>query len=901
MKRRKKRRSQRRKQAIAAESHFTRKDGIIYIFDFIWNDFVQHAVDCHFSGVSAPAFQYAPGRLPARIRIMNDLLQSRLSALSQIVRVSSDQIAPYWVFVYNEGAIRDSLRKEEALFEETKKHFPDHPAVLRTKPCLPPQFADGSQPPPFKITEVAPSDINSVERRRVLMDGLRAVVQLLDNDLAELVETFRRIRHGPRPGLQIPFSHLWYLFVPGCEVISTDPHLQGYRCLQLIGGRENLVPVHPVARGRVATRITDVYINCVSLDFDGKDIGAKHSSIIVRPYEGLMAVTDLPVYPAAFADPQVIRTLEVRGSKFEDLTIKARHRRYKGLSLVEEPVFDTLEEIDSDVVIDFQFAYRSAEPKIPLPAFGPPFISGNGRQPPARPGQGPRPQPQIHQPASADGQNATSTTRRVPPAQYVPEAADNLGMSVDNSTFLLRRWQQFANNSPLLHAQTPGTLTRDGHVLLPTRVYGYSLLNRKWFPLHIDSVYEVPKVQPGENDGFQKLVLPDGHKDIVRALVNSYARQITPTGNIRTEFDVVKGKGKGLIILLHGAPGVGKTSTAECVAANAGRPLLPITCGDLGGITAKEVEQNLETFFVLARKWGCVLLLDEADVFLGARDRGDIRQISLVSVFLRVLEYYSGILILTTNRVGSFDEAIKSRVHCALYYPPLDRRQSMEIWKMNLDTLQERNSYEGPDTVMRVRFNRKEIERFADEHWDACTESMRWNGRQIKNAFQTAVALADWDHFQNTGGNPHPDGPLLKKSHFQTVSQASAHFDDYLMKVRGADQERAKMHEIRRDDIRVHRHGRDTGRKSRGSKSTKGKSKKRTKPPPPPESSSEESEEEDEEEEEEEEEEDEESSAAASAGEEGEEEEEEEEEAPRPPPKKQTKKLVTRKKKKATE
>lgn len=96
-------------------------------------------------------------------------------------------------------------------------------------------------------------------------------------------------------------------------------------------------------------------------------------------------------------------------------------------------------------------------------------------------------------------------------------------------------------------------------------------------------------------------------------------------------FDVVRGKGRGLIILLHGAPGVGKTSTAECVAANAGKPLFPITCGDLGGDTAQEVEGNLERFFDLARKWNCVLLLDEADVFLSSRVTGNIQQNSLVS------------------------------------------------------------------------------------------------------------------------------------------------------------------------------------------------------------------------------------------------------------------------------
>ena len=107
-----------------------------------------------------------------------------------------------------------------------------------------------------------------------------------------------------------------------------------------------------------------------------------------------------------------------------------------------------------------------------------------------------------------------------------------------------------------------------------------------------------------------------------------------------------------------GVPGVGKTSTAECVAAQTKRPLFPITCGDIG-TTAEEVEKRLEEYFDLAHKWGCVLLLDEADVYLATREKGgDLQRNSLVSgmisprrfvmaqlmslVFLRVLEYYSG-------------------------------------------------------------------------------------------------------------------------------------------------------------------------------------------------------------------------------------------------------------------
>jgi SpoVK/Ycf46/Vps4 family AAA+-type ATPase len=82
-------------------------------------------------------------------------------------------------------------------------------------------------------------------------------------------------------------------------------------------------------------------------------------------------------------------------------------------------------------------------------------------------------------------------------------------------------------------------------------------------------------------------------------------------------------------------------ATAECVASNTGRPLFPITCGDIGGTTAQEVEQNLERYFDLARKWGCVLLLDEADVFLSERIKGDISQNSLVSGRARSIPCWS--------------------------------------------------------------------------------------------------------------------------------------------------------------------------------------------------------------------------------------------------------------------
>ena len=53
-------------------------------------------------------------------------------------------------------------------------------------------------------------------------------------------------------------------------------------------------------------------------------------------------------------------------------------------------------------------------------------------------------------------------------------------------------------------------------------------------------------------------------------------------------------------------------------------------------------------------------------------------------MFLRVLDYYNGILFLTTNRAGVLDEAFKSRIHYKIYYPDLTIEQTVDIWKLNI-------------------------------------------------------------------------------------------------------------------------------------------------------------------------------------------------------------------------
>lgn len=168
-----------------------------------------------------------------------------------------------------------------------------------------------------------------------------------------------------------------------------------------------------------------------------------------------------------------------------------------------------------------------------------------------------------------------------------------------------------ANRSLLRTISSHEELTEDMMLLLPNRVYGFVLRSRRWHFFNIDNLRPLQRY----SDGFESLILPPGVARLVESLVKTHDPQNMPSFSSNEceqehHVDLVRGKGKGLIILLHGAPGVGKTSTAECVADYTNRPLFPITCGDIGE-TAKEVEQNLEQNFTLAHRWGCVLLVSQ--------------------------------------------------------------------------------------------------------------------------------------------------------------------------------------------------------------------------------------------------------------------------------------------------
>ncbi|CVK94514.1 related to TOB3 (member of AAA-ATPase family) [Fusarium mangiferae] len=307
------------------------------------------------------------------------------------------------------------------------------------------------------------------------------------------------------------------------------------------------------------------------------------------------------------------------------------------------------------------------------------------------------------------------------------------------------------------------------YMCLPTSLYGFNMQKKDWVKLEVDLLQEVT----WNEEAFDLLVMERQTKELVEAVVTNHLDEDRDT-------DVIHGKGNGLFILLHGGPGTGKTLTAESVAEIAKKPLYRVTCGDVG-TKAEEVERYLEVVSLLGKTWGCVVLLDEADVFLEQRKLDSLERNALVSVFLRVLEYYDGIMILTSNRVGIFDEAFKSRIQLSLRYNDLEKDQRRQIWLNFINRLEKlgsqriaqasepslTNILSTPQDAPRLGVDIKSMRDRLDDLAEAPL-----NGREIRNMISTARQLAvfrkeklGYQHLESVMAEAKKFGEYIKRLH----------------------------------------------------------------------------------------------------------------------------------------
>ncbi|RSL62875.1 hypothetical protein CEP54_005464 [Fusarium duplospermum] len=277
--------------------------------------------------------------------------------------------------------------------------------------------------------------------------------------------------------------------------------------------------------------------------------------------------------------------------------------------------------------------------------------------------------------------------------------------------------QAFVEENPsrqIAVAPWPGNGPTERDILCPSHVHGYNLGTRQWGRFFIEQLSEFEYDQ----DLWSRVAMNEEQKRLLQSRVANHC----PSPDL---YDEDKLKGKGFVVLLHGVPGTGKTLTAVAIAEDIQKPLLLYPGGELGH-DIDVIEERIKTVVRLASRWGAILLIDEADIFLESRrSSGEVslERNALIAVFLRQLEHSTGVIFLTSNRASNFDSAVKSRVHITFRYPFPSLSTRRRIWE---DLIKARN-VESVDLL-------KSLDAIAEHAMD---------GREISNTLNSAIDLAN--------------------------------------------------------------------------------------------------------------------------------------------------------------
>ncbi|KAF7986681.1 hypothetical protein HWV62_20186 [Athelia sp. TMB] len=405
---------------------------------------------------------------------------------------------------------------------------------------------------------------------------------------------------------------------------------------------------------------------CEALDWDPEEkcFIRTQSRVMIAPFVGTQKITELDVYPIEYhpREKEMRKTLVERGRKWAQFT-GVHHMQYKATAAIRSQGKVIKYNLNSRVMID-KANFKHLHPNYGYPSAKPDRTANSGQ---------PYPIPQ----------DSDSVYAHTPPQHEASTIQSELIEPTDDD------------------------------LLIATAVlYGFSLTDKLWLELNVAHVQPIT----WNTDAFANLVLPAGRKMLLQSLVEAHNAELSGFD------DFIKGKGRGLVINLFGPPGVGKTLSAEATSEHVKRPLYVVGAADLG-TQASTLDAELQRVFDLATSWKAIVLIDEADVFLEQRSLHDLERNAMVACFLRYLEYYPGILMLTTNRVRTFDEAFISRIHVSLHFHALEPPVRRQIWQAFLSRA---GAVDGAVTEEQL----------------AGLAQRNLNGRQVKNATRTANSLA---------------------------------------------------------------------------------------------------------------------------------------------------------------
>lgn len=166
---------------------------------------------------------------------------------------------------------------------------------------------------------------------------------------------------------------------------------------------------------------------------------------------------------------------------------------------------------------------------------------------------------------------------------------------------------------------------------------------------------------------------------------------------------------------------------------------------------------------------------------------------------MRKLEYFNGILFLTTNRIGKIDQAISSRLHLILHYKRLKQPEIENVFRINIDRLRQSEKQRAEFSIVQpLAVVESDIMQFVTDH---CAKHPggkgAWNGRQIRNAFIIAAGIAHDEAEQQQSADFQPQ---LRYSHFKKVEKLTDEYMEFRLRVLGRDDARQALLNEERDD-----------------------------------------------------------------------------------------------------
>ncbi|GAB1315621.1 AAA+ ATPase domain-containing protein [Madurella fahalii] len=485
---------------------------------------------------------------------------------------------------------------------------------------------------------------------------LQLLLEILRDALEDVITTTDDLK---RNGV-VSFEYLWSIFRPGTELYTLDD------------GHNNISKLVRMEY-REATHEKEAHLDLEvrQIAFDGKVFGYHTTHRQIGKFEGVKKITDLDIFPAARhpRNAEVKKGLVERGKIFRELHSSGNpHLSYNG------PLMQVVRTWNGSRIKKHNIDERVIIDPFSLP--------------------------------DSDFDLKPLTEESHEPRVNGTDIRDGFGQNIKSSQTL----ESLSSNpsKPLVsHSSSP---TDNVLHLFRDQVHGYSLKSRIWGSFYVDGLQDIK----WNESAIDRLRIPEKQKDIIIRLTRNHVANNDKPGY------VIEGKGQGVIMLLEGPPGVGKTLTAEALAEKLHKPLYVVGTASLNH-DPEELETSLDKIRKLADRWNAVLLLDEGDVFLKTRSDGQFMVNNVVAVFLRMLEYYRGVMVITTNRARYLDSAVNSRMNLRLRYRKPGREARRSMWEDCVES-------SGMHTL-------------EDRHFDR----LKWfklSGREIKNIVGTAQLLA---------------------------------------------------------------------------------------------------------------------------------------------------------------